>query len=199
MSETHSKQADGRNERSRTSRAKILQATLDLILQEARQPSAKEVADLANVGLRSVFRHFSDMESLFADLNTLVWAQADKDYTISPETFELPLAGRVQALISWRLRLFANYGNLIETSTHMSHHSPMVKSQYAGMIKFLHRQAINVIPELEQLNREQLGHAHSVVSFEFFHYNRVLCNRPIEEVEALCLAALTLILSTRDH
>ena len=38
---------------------------LDLVAGGAISPSAEEVASRAGVGLRSVFRHFKDMESLF--------------------------------------------------------------------------------------------------------------------------------------
>ena len=60
---------DGRSQRSNNSRSKILEATIALMLEAPTAPSAKKVAARAKVGLRSVFRHFSDMEQLFADLN----------------------------------------------------------------------------------------------------------------------------------
>lgn len=56
---------DGRHRRSERSRDSIVTAMLDLVAGGAISPSAEEVALRAGVGLRSVFRHFRDMESLF--------------------------------------------------------------------------------------------------------------------------------------
>ncbi len=55
---------DGRRRRSEQSRAKIIEALLDLVKDGKIVPTAEEVAARANIGLRSVFRHFSDMEML---------------------------------------------------------------------------------------------------------------------------------------
>ena len=197
MSEQQETLSDGRSQRSRTSRAKILEATLFVIMQNARQPSAKEVAEKANVGLRSVFRHFSDMESLLVDLNTLVWARARAKFDLSVERLELPMAERVAALVSLRHQIFREYGNLIHTSSHLRTGSPTVRRQYASLIDFFNTQAFTFIPELRQLDPLHLRHAQTVLSFEFHDYNFRVCNRPIEEVEVLTLTALNLILATQ--
>jgi AcrR family transcriptional regulator len=56
---------DGRHRRSERSRDSIVAAMLGLVAEGAISPSAEEVAARAGVGLRSVFRHFHDMGSLF--------------------------------------------------------------------------------------------------------------------------------------
>lgn len=60
---------DGRRKRSHSSRAKIVKALLDLVEGGTISPSAAEVAEAAGVGLRSVFRHFDDMESLYREMS----------------------------------------------------------------------------------------------------------------------------------
>ena len=57
---------DGRRRRSENSRNRIVAAMLDLVAEGRITPSAEEVASRAGVGLRTVFRHFTDMESLYA-------------------------------------------------------------------------------------------------------------------------------------
>lgn len=64
--------ADGRRERSRASRAKIIDALFDLVGQGEVDPSAARVAEIAGVGLRSVFRHFKDMDALYRELGELI-------------------------------------------------------------------------------------------------------------------------------
>ena len=55
-------QADGRRQRSQRSREKILRAYWELMLAGDMSPSAAAIAEHAGVGLRSVFRHFEDLD-----------------------------------------------------------------------------------------------------------------------------------------
>lgn len=64
---------DGRRERSRASRKSIIEAMMDLIAEGDINPSAASVAERAGVGLRSVFRHFDDKESIFREMDKILW------------------------------------------------------------------------------------------------------------------------------
>lgn len=66
--------ADGRRARSLLSRAKIVQAAVELVAAGDPNPSAAAVAERAGVGLRSVFRHFEDKEAIFAAIDELLMA-----------------------------------------------------------------------------------------------------------------------------
>jgi len=66
---------DGRHARSQSSRAKIVAAMLDLVGAGEVQPSAAQVAEMAGVGLRTVFRHFDDMESLYREISEAIEAR----------------------------------------------------------------------------------------------------------------------------
>jgi AcrR family transcriptional regulator len=70
--ESRERHADGRRERSRNSRRKILQAMLELQLEGVVDPSAASVAERAGVGIRTVFRHFDDKESIYRELNRIL-------------------------------------------------------------------------------------------------------------------------------
>ena len=83
---------DGRRRRSERSRDSIVGAMIDLVGGGAITPSAEEVAARAGVGLRSVFRHFRDMESLFSAMRR----QLASDY----ELWLVPYASR-----DWRGQL----------------------------------------------------------------------------------------------
>lgn len=75
---TNTPAVDGRHRRSERSRDSIVNALLDLVAGGAISPSAEEVALRAGVGLRSVFRHFRDMESLFQAMR----ARLAEDYQV---------------------------------------------------------------------------------------------------------------------
>jgi AcrR family transcriptional regulator len=64
--------ADGRALRSERSRQKIVDALFELTGEGTLMPTAKQVADRANLGIRTVFRHFADMDSLFEEMSLLL-------------------------------------------------------------------------------------------------------------------------------
>ncbi|HXM89352.1 MAG TPA: TetR family transcriptional regulator [Candidatus Acidoferrum sp.] len=59
---------DGRMVRRHTNRRRIVAAMLELVRAGAISPNAEEVAERAGVGLRTVFRHFDDMDSLYREM-----------------------------------------------------------------------------------------------------------------------------------
>jgi AcrR family transcriptional regulator len=63
---------DGRRQRSRSSRARVVAAMLDLVAGGAVAPTAAQVAEAAGVGLRSVFRHFKDMDALYREMTEAI-------------------------------------------------------------------------------------------------------------------------------
>ena len=84
---------DGRRRRSETSRKAIVAAMLALVREGNVSPGAEEVAARGKVGLRTVFRHFENMESLYREMNEAMEAEV------------LPLADKPFASASWRANL----------------------------------------------------------------------------------------------
>src|SRR5208282_2343280 len=59
---------DGRIIRRHNNRRRIVAAMLELVRAGAISPGAEEVAARAGLGLRTVFRHFDDMNSLYREM-----------------------------------------------------------------------------------------------------------------------------------
>lgn len=68
---------DGRKLRSEDSKRKIVSAMLELVQEGRMAPTAEEVAKRAEVGLRTVFRRFKDMESLYAEMSVAISNQVE--------------------------------------------------------------------------------------------------------------------------
>ncbi len=104
MTATTAPVTDGRVLRGARTRSRIVQALLDLLNDGEMAPTAAQIADRAEVSVRSVFQHFSDMEALYADLAA---GQADR---VAPllAGLERPtaLAARIDALVAQRSELF---------------------------------------------------------------------------------------------
>jgi AcrR family transcriptional regulator len=86
-------ETDGRRRRGNTSRARIVEAMLKLVRDGNVAPGAARVADLAGVSLRTVFRHFEEMDSLYREMGETIQARV------------LPALFRPYTARSWRDRL----------------------------------------------------------------------------------------------
>lgn len=62
------KPVDGRVVRGLRTRSAIVEALLDLLTEGEPSPTTAEIAERAGVSVRSLFQHFDDLESLYADL-----------------------------------------------------------------------------------------------------------------------------------
>lgn len=93
-------ETDGRRRRSQDSRARIVRAMLDLVRQGEASPAAELVADRAGVGLRTVFRHFKDMDSLYREMGAVIETELQ---AVIAQPFEAQdWQGRVRELIRRR-------------------------------------------------------------------------------------------------
>jgi AcrR family transcriptional regulator len=95
---------DGRTRRRVRNREKVVQALYDLIDEGHQHPTADQVAEHAGVGRRTVFRHFDDLESLFAELAAQVRDQA-RD-RLGGREVSGALEKRVRDLVASRADLF---------------------------------------------------------------------------------------------
>jgi AcrR family transcriptional regulator len=95
---------DGRVLRGARTRSRIVQALLDLLNEGELSPTSNQIAERAEVSVRSVFQHFTDMEALYADLAA---EQADRvEPLLRSLTRPDTLADRIDALVAQRSELF---------------------------------------------------------------------------------------------
>jgi AcrR family transcriptional regulator len=84
---------DGRRVRGEDNRRRIVDALLTLVAAGSVSPSAEQVATEAGVGLRTVFRHFADMDSLYREISERMTAEIQ------------PIVQRPFDATDWRKRL----------------------------------------------------------------------------------------------
>ncbi len=95
---------DGRELRSIRTRAAIIEAWLSWIDEGDMAPTAKQVADRAYIGLRTVFQHFSDMQALQQAAGEVQMARvAPLLEEVSPD---IALPERIKIAVATRGRLF---------------------------------------------------------------------------------------------
>ncbi len=84
---------DGRFHRSVQTREKIVTAFIDLIGSGNPAPTAEQIAVHAQVGLRTVFRHFDDMETL------------EREITSKLDAVMMPMVLKPLIAVGWEARL----------------------------------------------------------------------------------------------
>ncbi|WOF72474.1 helix-turn-helix domain containing protein [Parvibaculaceae bacterium PLY_AMNH_Bact1] len=74
--------SDGRSNRGVRTHERIVIALFELIKEGNLQPRGEEIAERAGVAVRTLFRHFDDMEGLFDSAQAFMSEQLDVDHVV---------------------------------------------------------------------------------------------------------------------
>lgn len=162
---------DGRIQRSERSRLAIVQAMLELIGEGSLSPTAQQVAERADVGVRTVFRHFSDMETLFAAMNNQITAKVNSLFVDEVQTG--PYSDRVEALIQSRMAIFGTLGPYVRSSTLQRWRSAFLQTEHERTIRVMRRDLRRWLPEIESAPTEVADALEMILSFEAWNRLRV--------------------------
>jgi AcrR family transcriptional regulator len=174
---------DGRRARSERSKQAVIDATLALMEEGNLIPTAQQISDKAGVGIRSFFRHFEDMETLFATI----------DEHIRETTEALFLGGDRDGTLEERiLHAIERYGegyekqrNKILSTSAQLWRSETLQKNYGRYQRGLRRDQDDWLPELQQLTRSEREAVDAIASFEMWHrlrYHQRLSKKTTIEV-----------------
>jgi AcrR family transcriptional regulator len=156
--------ADGRLRRSQRSGQAIVEALLGLIGDGVLEPTAQQVAERAAVGIRTVFRRFSDMESLFAEM----------DARLQAEALPLLLGGRPQGtprdralgLVRQRVAFFERIAPYKRSGNVKRWRSPFLRDRHARLVRVLRAELLRWLPELRRVPAAVVEALDLATSFE---------------------------------
>ncbi|THD59944.1 TetR family transcriptional regulator [Phenylobacterium sp.] len=156
--------SDGRRRRGQDNRAKIVAAMLEIIHAGDLAPSAEQVAQRADVGLRTVFRHFQDMDSLFREMSVVIMGElhAAAEAPFRCEAWR----ERVVELVERRAWAFEKVGPFLRASSLLQRRSRYMDVDHARLVKALReilRQQVPAAVARDQLKLEALD---LLLSFE---------------------------------
>ena len=174
MTKTIDKQAqeavpDERRVRSERSRKSIIDAMVQLVEEGILVPTAQQVSERAGVGLRSVFRHFSDMESLFATADIKIREQYQGLFAGGDRNGSLK--ERLQHAVEQRALAYEASGNYLLTSKAQIWRYRVLREQYARAQRQLRKDLDDWLPELKRLTSQEREMVDAIASFE--HWNRL--------------------------
>ena len=134
---------DGRRRRSEQSRTRIVDAVMALVAEGHINPSAENVAARAGVGLRSVFRHFKDMESLYAEIwlrNVQVYLAALAPY-VSPDW-----RGKLDEMIERRAGVYEQLLPFKRAGDAHVHESSTLAVNQQAVSRVLRQRLVQILP-----------------------------------------------------
>lgn len=181
--------SDGRVQRSERSRQVIVDAMLYLINQGNLAPTAQQVADEAGVAIRTVFRHFSEMEQLYAEI----------DASIQPAYMKLFQEGDREGSLEQRItRAAEHHGHaysimspVMQSAKAMLWRSPIISSNYAKNQRRLRGDLEDWLPELKALPVDAREAIDAISSFEF--WDRLRSQQGLSKKASIDLVAKLLL------
>jgi AcrR family transcriptional regulator len=156
--------ADGRRRRGQDNRARIVAAMLEIIQTGDLTPSAEQVAQRADVGLRTVFRHFQDMDSLFREMSVVIMGALQR-------AAEAPFRSedwreRVVELVERRGWAFERVGPFLSAATLIRRRSKYMDVDHARLVAALREILEQQLPSTVTRDKTKLEALDLLLSFE---------------------------------
>ena len=180
---------DGRRQRGERTRQAIIEAALSLQEEGVLVPTAQQISDRAGVLIRSFFRHFDDMETLFK--------AADDQLRDSYEALfiggdrEGSLSERVHRAVERRSAAFEQLKNLVLGTKAQLWRYDMLRKNYARNQKGLRKDLEAWLPELTGLPEVECESVHAIASFEM--WNRLRSEQGLTETASVSVIQSTLM------
>jgi len=162
--ESPPKEPDGRSLRSERSREAMVSALFELVGEGVLRPTAQQIAERAGVGIRSVFRHFEDMDTLLAEVDARLRHEAEPLIAMPPPAGNLEK--RAHALVAHRAMLFKRIAPYKRSGNLQRPRSRFVQRTHQSMVNEL-RAGLRVwLPELADAPADLRDAIELLTSFE---------------------------------
>lgn len=176
-------QTDGRRRRADVNRQRIVEAMMALVREGEVFPSAEAVASRAGVGLRTVFRLFSDMDGLYREMHAVMVTR------LAP-VFQEPLGEgdwrfRLSALIHRRARLFEDMLPVKSAADAHRYQSRYLQAEHEELVRLLRQILIFVLPEAIRADPVMLDALDLALSFESWRRLRKEQNLEPDQAETV--------------
>jgi AcrR family transcriptional regulator len=159
--------SDGRRQRSERSQTAIIAAALALMEEGTLVPTAQQVADRAGVGIRSFFRHFADMDSLFLAVDASLLDSYEALFKVDDRTG--PLGQRATRAIDLYGNAFDRLSQIVLCTKALLWRFPKLRENYAWHQKRLRKELELWLPEVAELSTDRRDAVHAVASFEMWN------------------------------
>jgi AcrR family transcriptional regulator len=132
---------DGRRARRERNNEAVIRACWELFAEGEMYPSAQQVADRSGVSLRSVFRHFQNLEGLVAIATAAYFAHHRALYQRPVLAPDASLDERIEAMVTYRISMYPITGTVMRAAIARSAADP----QLAEIVTVSRQKAIEVV------------------------------------------------------
>ena len=174
---------DGRLLRSERSRHLIVEAMIELIDEGVLTPTAQQVAKRANVGIRSVFRHFDDMDSIFETTNEIVYQNVKHHFTGGDRSGALHT--RVIHAVEQLANGYEAAKNFMLSGRIRMWNTPVIEKNYGLNQARLKKELEDWIPEILNLDPQDRESAYALSSFDYWY--RLTNHQKVSQEETIAL------------
>lgn len=158
---------DGRRQRSDRSRRRIIIAMFELLREGEMAPSAAMVAARAKVGLRTVFRHFEDKESIFKEMTEELKAIVMPKFMAPLETKDWP--GCLYELADRNAGLYEQISPMQVALALRRFESDYLQQQYQSEVDLLRTSLKSVVPKAVSQDRALFAAIQVNLTFATWH------------------------------
>ena len=144
------KTGDGRFARSQKTKDAIVKALLKL-LKNTPFPTAEQVAKESKIGLRTVYRQFKDMESIYLSLHEECMHSLSLMFN-SDVDLDRSFEERVSFAIHERFAIYEEYETLFIATISNSARLPTLVNQVAESYQIMRQRFIKIVPEIKNLS-----------------------------------------------
>ena len=144
------KTSDGRFARSQKTKDAIVKALLKL-LNDTPFPTAEQVAKESKIGLRTVYRQFKDMESIYLSLHEECLYFLNKMFENEIDVNQ-SFEERINFAVSERLKIYSEYETLFIATISNSARLPILVNQVAESYQIMRERFIKIVPEIKNLS-----------------------------------------------
>ncbi len=184
---------DGRRRRSLDSRARIVAAMLDLVREGDMSPGAETVAARAEVGLRTVFRHFKDMDSLYGEMSNAIEIEVRKSVA-QPFRGSTPRERTIE-LVERRSAVYERIAPYRRASDGRRHTSDFLAASLAQFRVEARAILVGILPEEAAADPLKLEALDLLLSFEAWNRLRVDQGLSQAKTREVLTAAVTRMLA----
>jgi AcrR family transcriptional regulator len=156
--------SDGRARRAARSGQAIVDALVALVGEGVLEPTAHQVAARAGVGIRTVFRRFSDVEGLFAEMGARIEAEALP--LLLGGRRDGNLAARARGLVGQRVAFFERIAPYKRSANLRRRRSAFLRSRHARLVRELRADLLRWLPELRRAAAGLVDALELATSFE---------------------------------
>lgn len=161
---TRTQVADGRHRRSQQSRQRIIDAIIELVGEGVLEPTAEQVSARAGLAMRTVFRHFKDMDSLYREISRRIFArvQALTAADGAHDTWQEAL----HAAVDRRARLYEEVMPMRLSADAVRHRSPFLQEDQRRFVTMARDMLRSVLPRDVARDKVRFESLDVLLSFE---------------------------------